>query len=62
MVVFSERMLPEVMEPFWDALARGEFITQAAESVGTYRVKGKRWMAASGGSVRGVGAISRGAA
>ena len=29
--------------------ARGEFITQAAESVGTYRVKGKRWMAATGG-------------
>jgi IS30 family transposase len=49
MVMFSERMRPEVMEPFWDALARGEFITQAAESVGTYRVKGKRWMAATGG-------------
>ena len=49
MVMFSERMLPEVMQPFWDALARGEFITQAAESVGTYRVKGKRWMAATGG-------------
>jgi len=49
MVVFSERMLPEVMEPFWDALARGEFITGAAESVGTYRVKGRRWMAATGG-------------
>ena len=37
MAVFSERMVPEVMERFWDALARGEFITQAAESVGTYR-------------------------
>jgi Helix-turn-helix domain len=37
------------MQPFWDALARGEFITQAAESVGTYRVKGKRLMAATGG-------------
>ena len=49
MVMFSERMRPEVMQPFWDALARGEFITQAAESVGTYRVKGKRWMAATGG-------------
>jgi IS30 family transposase len=49
MAVFSERMMPEVMERFWDALARGEFITQAAESVGTYRVKGKRWMAATGG-------------
>jgi IS30 family transposase len=49
MAVFSDRMLPEVMDRFWDALARGEFITQAAESVGTYRVKGKRWMAATGG-------------
>jgi IS30 family transposase len=49
MVMFSERMRPEVIQPFWDALARGQFITQAAESVGTYRVKGKRWMAATGG-------------
>jgi IS30 family transposase len=49
MVMFSERMRPEVMQPFWDALARGESITQAAESVGTYRVQGKRWMAATGG-------------
>src|ERR1700751_698417 len=49
MVMFSERMLPEGIQPFWAALARGEFITQAAESVGTYRVKGKRWMAATGG-------------
>jgi transposase, IS30 family len=49
MVMFSERMRPEVIQPFWDALVRGEFITQAAESVGTYRVKGKRWMAATGG-------------
>jgi hypothetical protein len=29
MAVFSERMLPEVMDRFWGALARGEFITQA---------------------------------
>jgi transposase, IS30 family len=49
MMVFSERMLPEVMDVFWGALARGEFITDAAKEVGTYRVKGKRWMAASGG-------------
>jgi IS30 family transposase len=49
MVVFSERMLPEVMQPFWDALQRGEFITDAAESVGTYRVKGRRWILAESG-------------
>jgi IS30 family transposase len=49
MVVFSERMLPEVMQPFWDALQRGEFITNAAESVGTYRKKGARWIVAECG-------------
>jgi IS30 family transposase len=49
MTVFSERMLPEVMDAFWGALARGEFITDAAKEVGTCRVKGKRWMAATGG-------------
>jgi transposase, IS30 family len=35
--------------PFWAALQRGEFITDAAEGVGTYRKKGARWMAAEGG-------------
>lgn len=48
-MVFTERMVPEVIQPFWAALQRGEFITGAAESVGTYRVKGKRWLAATGG-------------
>jgi transposase, IS30 family len=49
MVVFSERMLPEVVQPFWAALQRGEFITGAAEAVGTYRVTGRRWLVAAGG-------------
>jgi hypothetical protein len=49
MVVFSERMVPERMRVFWDALQAGEFITEAAAAAGTYRVKGRRWMAASGG-------------
>jgi len=49
MVVFSERMLPEVMDVFWGALARGETVTDAAKEVGTYREKGGRWIAASGG-------------
>jgi transposase, IS30 family len=48
-MVFTERMVPEVIQPFWAALQGGEFITGAAESVGTYRVKGKRWLAATGG-------------
>jgi transposase, IS30 family len=42
-------MVPEVVQPFWAALQRGEFITDAAEGVGTYRKKGARWMVAEGG-------------
>jgi hypothetical protein len=42
MVVFNERMLPEVMDVFWGALARGETVTDAAKEVGTYREKGGR--------------------
>jgi transposase, IS30 family len=48
-MVFTWRMVPEVVQPFWAALQRGEFITGAAEGVGTYRKKGARWMAAEGG-------------
>jgi IS30 family transposase len=49
MVMFSERMRPEVTQPFWAALQSGEFITAAAEAVGTYRVKGRRWILAESG-------------
>ena len=49
MVVFSERMRPEVIQPFWAAVQAGEFITAAAHGVGTYRKKGARWMAAESG-------------
>jgi IS30 family transposase len=49
MVMFSERMRPEVIQPFWAALQAGAFITGAAESVGTYRVQGRRWILAEGG-------------
>jgi IS30 family transposase len=37
------------VQPFWGAVQRGEFITEAAESVGTYREMGGRWIAAAGG-------------
>jgi len=47
-MVFTWRMVPEVIQPFWAALQRGEFITGAAEGAGTYRKKGARWMAAEG--------------
>jgi transposase, IS30 family len=48
-MVFSDRMVPEVIQPFWAALQRGEFITAAAEEVGSYRKKGARWVVAAGG-------------
>jgi hypothetical protein len=49
MVMFNTRMRPEVIQPFWAALHAGEFISAAAEGVGTYRVKGRRWILAESG-------------
>jgi hypothetical protein len=49
LMLFSSRMISEVVQPFWAAVQRGEFITEAAESVGTYREMGGRWIAAAGG-------------
>jgi transposase, IS30 family len=44
MAPFSERMVTEVVQRFWAAMARGEFITDAAAEAGTYRVKGAGWL------------------
>ena len=41
---FSYRMVPEVYQVFWSAMARGEFITDAAAEAGTYRKQGTRWL------------------
>ena len=49
MARFSERMVTEVVQVFWAAMARGGFITDAAAQAGTYRVKGARWLRAEGG-------------
>jgi IS30 family transposase len=46
---FSYRMVPEVYQVFWAAMARGEFITDAAAEAGTYRKQGTRWLFAAGG-------------
>jgi hypothetical protein len=46
---FSYRMVPEVYRLFWAAMARGEFITDAAVEAGTYRKQGTRWLVAAGG-------------
>jgi transposase, IS30 family len=48
-VRFSLRMVPEVHQRFWEAMARGDFITDAAVAAGTYRVQGRRWLIAAGG-------------
>ena len=37
MVQFSGLMVPEVVQVFWAAMARGEFVTVAAAEAGTYR-------------------------
>jgi hypothetical protein len=44
---FSYRMVPEVYQLFWAAMARGEFITDAAVEAGTYRKQGTRWLVAA---------------
>ena len=46
---FFRHMISENVQVFWAALQRGEFITDAAEAVGTYRKQGARWVVASGG-------------
>jgi IS30 family transposase len=49
MARFSDRMVPEMVQAFWAAMARGEFVTAAAAEAGTYREKGTRWLIAENG-------------
>ena len=49
MVRFSNAQVAEAIQPFWAALQRGEFITDAALQAGTYRKQGTRWVAVCGG-------------
>ncbi len=49
MARFVNAQVPEVVQPFWAALQRGEFITDAAAAAGTYRKQGSRWVRACGG-------------
>ncbi|MCA1681535.1 MAG: IS30 family transposase, partial [Actinobacteria bacterium] len=46
---FTNRMDAEAFQLFWAALQRGEFISDAAEQIGTYRKQGSRWVTACGG-------------
>ena len=41
MARFFRHMISENVQVFWAALQRGEFITDAAEVVGTYRKQGR---------------------
>src|SRR5664279_5324991 len=49
MARFSDRMVPEMVQVFWAAMARGEFVTAAAAEAGTYRERGTRWLIAENG-------------
>jgi hypothetical protein len=49
MVKFNDRMVTDVVQTFWAAMHRGEFITGAAAQAGTYRAKGRGWLRESGG-------------
>lgn len=48
-VRFGWQMVPEVHQGFWEAMARGEFLTEATERVGSYRQRGRMWLRACGG-------------
>jgi len=49
MARFVNAQVPEVVQVFWAALQRGEFIADAAVAAGTYRKQGSRWVAVCGG-------------
>src|SRR3954466_7970973 len=49
MARFVNAQVPEVVQPFWAALQRGELISDAAVVAGTYRKRGTRGGAACGG-------------
>ncbi len=48
-MLFSMYMVSDVCQGFWQVLADGGFITEAAAAVGTYRKQGARWIVAAGG-------------
>ncbi len=48
-VRFSNRMVPELIQPFWAALQAGEFLTDAAAVAGTHRWRGLQWLREAGG-------------
>ena len=57
MARFHNAQLPEVVQPFWAALQRGEFIADAAVAAGTYRKQGTRWVAPAAACARAAAAL-----
>jgi transposase, IS30 family len=49
MTRFTVTMVPEVIEPFWEAIQAGEFTNDAAALVGTHRWRGLAWLRDAGG-------------
>ncbi len=48
-VRFSNQLVAEMVQPFWAAVQRGEFLTDAAAVAGTNRWRGLRWVREAGG-------------
>ncbi len=48
-VRFSNQFVAEMIQPFWAAVQRGEFLTDAAAVAGTNRWRGLRWVREAGG-------------
>lgn len=46
MTAYSHRMVPEIFQTFWAAMAAGEFITDATAAAGTFTKQGSRWLTA----------------
>ena len=46
---FSNKLVPELFEPFWAALQAGEFLTDASAAAGTHRHRGLQWLREAGG-------------
>jgi IS30 family transposase len=46
---FSNQFVPELIQPFWAALQKGEFLTDAAAVAGANRWRGLQWLREAGG-------------
>ena len=49
MMRFSNRLVAERVQRFWEALQAGEFLTDAAALAGTHRWRGLTWLREAGG-------------